>query len=92
MFAWSEIAGGFWMGSEFAHLYKSLKQWSWRRDLNPRPSDYKSDALPTELRQHSEATIFSTVANSVTPSPRFPKPSSSDKDANAPARACRRRG
>ena len=26
-------------------------QWSWRRELNPRPSDYKSDALPTELRQ-----------------------------------------
>lgn len=26
--------------------------WSWRRDLNPRPSDYKSDALPAELRQH----------------------------------------
>ena len=25
---------------------------SWRRDLNPRPSDYKSDALPAELRQH----------------------------------------
>jgi hypothetical protein len=25
--------------------------WSWRRDSNPRPSDYKSDALPTELRQ-----------------------------------------
>ncbi len=24
---------------------------SWRRELNPRPSDYKSDALPTELRQ-----------------------------------------
>ena len=30
---------------------RSLKL-SWRRDLNPRPSDYKSDALPTELRQH----------------------------------------
>jgi hypothetical protein len=29
---------------------QSLKL-SWRRDLNPRPSDYKSDALPTELRQ-----------------------------------------
>ena len=28
-----------------------LNRWSWRRDLNPRPSDYKSDALPTELRQ-----------------------------------------
>ena len=25
--------------------------WSWRRDSNPRPSDYKSDALPTELRR-----------------------------------------
>src|ERR1700722_11919826 len=32
----------------------SIKCWSWRRDLNPRPSDYKSDALPTELRQQSE--------------------------------------
>ena len=27
--------------------------WSWRRDSNPRPSDYKSDALPAELRQQS---------------------------------------
>ena len=26
--------------------------WSWRWDLNPRPADYKSAALPTELRQH----------------------------------------
>ena len=26
-------------------------RWSWRRELNPRPSDYKSDALPAELRQ-----------------------------------------
>src|ERR1700686_454719 len=33
---------------------RSIKCWSWRRDLNPRPSDYKSDALPTELRQQSE--------------------------------------
>ena len=29
----------------------ATKLWSWRRDLNPRPSDYKSDALPAELRQ-----------------------------------------
>src|SRR6478672_7835326 len=28
-----------------------LVLWSWRRESNPRPSDYKSDALPTELRQ-----------------------------------------
>ena len=33
--------------------------WSWRRDSNPRPSDYKSDALPAELRQRTQ-----------TPSPR----------------------
>src|SRR5690348_8909027 len=26
--------------------------WSWRRDSNPRPADYKSAALPTELCQH----------------------------------------
>ena len=31
-------------------------EWSWRRELNPRPSDYKSDALPTELRQHLKQT------------------------------------
>jgi hypothetical protein len=28
-----------------------ISWWSWRRELNPRPSDYKSDALPAELRQ-----------------------------------------
>ena len=27
--------------------------WSRWRDSNPRPSDYKSDALPTELHRHS---------------------------------------
>src|SRR6185369_927659 len=27
------------------------ERWSWRRELNPRPADYKSAALPTELRQ-----------------------------------------
>ena len=26
------------------------------RDLNPRPSDYKSDALPTELTGHTITT------------------------------------
>jgi hypothetical protein len=35
----------------FATLAVELLIWSWRRDSNPRPSDYKSDALPTELRQ-----------------------------------------
>jgi hypothetical protein len=32
----------------------SKSAWSRRRDLNPRPSDYKSDALPTELRRPSD--------------------------------------
>ena len=32
---------------------QTASTWSWRRDLNPRPPDYKSGALPTELRQHS---------------------------------------
>ena len=29
----------------------SLLNWSWWTDLNPRPADYKSAALPTELHQ-----------------------------------------
>jgi hypothetical protein len=43
--------GEFWVSSERQIFFKSLILWSWRRDLNPRPSDYKSDALPAELRQ-----------------------------------------
>src|ERR1039457_3931326 len=35
--------------------------WSWRRDLNPRPSDYKSDALPAELRQPTKAATSHTA-------------------------------
>ena len=35
----------------FGSLVSASFLWSWRRDLNPRPSDYKSDALPAELRQ-----------------------------------------
>ena len=37
--------------SASAMLAAELVLWSWRRESNPRPSDYKSDALPTELRQ-----------------------------------------
>ena len=35
-------------------------RWSWRRESNPRPADYKSAALPTELRQRKQKTNFST--------------------------------
>ena len=31
-------------------IYSAFK-WSWWTDLNPRPADYKSAALPTELHQ-----------------------------------------
>ena len=40
-----------------------LRFWSWRRDLNPRPSDYKSDALPAELRQPAGPTSAAGGAN-----------------------------
>ena len=33
-------------------LGKSPIYWSWWTDLNPRPADYKSAALPAELHQH----------------------------------------
>ena len=35
--------------------------WSRRQELNLRPSDYKSDALPTELHRH---TLHTTSLNS----------------------------
>lgn len=33
------------------HHTPSNKKWSWPRDLNPQPADYKSAALPVELDQ-----------------------------------------
>ena len=33
--------------------FSPTKKWSWQLDSNQRPADYKSAALPTELRQHS---------------------------------------
>jgi hypothetical protein len=47
----------FWLLStdnpkEFTQLqWLDNKKWSWREESNPRPADYKSAALPTELRQ-----------------------------------------
>ena len=31
--------------------------WSWRQDLNPQPTDYKSVALPIELRQRARISV-----------------------------------
>lgn len=41
---------------ELSHILFSLrleKNWSWWTDSNPRPADYKSAALPTELCQRT---------------------------------------
>src|SRR4029077_16224941 len=40
-------------------------KFSWRRDLNPRPSDYKSDALPTELRQPAQTQQSYHTGNAI---------------------------
>lgn len=32
--------------------------WSWRWDSNPQPADYKSAALPVELRQPTEMSVY----------------------------------
>ena len=34
--------------TDFAHKTKAYKNFSSERDLNPRPSDYMSNALPSE--------------------------------------------
>ncbi len=31
--------------------HRRRMEWSWREESNPRPADYKSAALPAELRQ-----------------------------------------
>ena len=35
--------------------------WSWWTDLNPRPADYKSAALPTELHQRIVAIVIDYI-------------------------------
>ena len=36
-------------------------KWSWWTDSNPRPADYKSAALPTELHQRSLLNYYITA-------------------------------
>ena len=38
------------------NVNKGVFLWSWLTDLNPRPADYKSAALPTELNQRMSQT------------------------------------
>ena len=43
-------------------IFNYQLDWSWWTDLNPRPADYKSAALPTELHQHSCAATIIIIA------------------------------
>ena len=40
----------------YSYIGTGTRIWSWWTDLNPRPTDYKSATLPTELHQHMELT------------------------------------
>ncbi len=42
------------LGNTPTYIFCCTKYWSWWTDLNPRPADYKSAALPTELHQRFE--------------------------------------
>ena len=53
-------AGGFTVPCNCHYATPPLR-WGkicWRKELNPQPSDYKSGALPIELRQHRNALIL----------------------------------
>ena len=48
------------MAAYIPNVFKNpyfMKQWSWREESNPRPADYKSAALPTELRQLGDINV-----------------------------------
>ena len=42
-------------------IFDFIKKWSWWTDLNPRPADYKSAALPTELHQRLMLEQYNTI-------------------------------
>ena len=41
--------------------YVIEKIWSWWTDSNPRPADYKSAALPTELHQRERSSVTKSI-------------------------------
>ena len=52
---WRQIYSLFPLAArELSHIKLWCVKWSWWTDLNPRPADYKSAALPTELHQRFE--------------------------------------
>ena len=85
---------------------EKLHNQSWRRDLNPRPADYKSAALPLSYASPAQSTYYSpepgrnqVSSPDITPQlVRFPLPSASQRPtwdtlSHAPApRLAHRRG
>ncbi len=43
---------------EISPIKNAVDKWSWWTDSNPRPADYKSAALPTELHQHNFNSFY----------------------------------
>ncbi len=41
------------------------RMWSWWTDLNPRPADYKSAALPTELHQRAVRKVQTDLSDGI---------------------------
>lgn len=43
-----------------------ISSWSWWRGSNPRPDDYKSTALPTELHQHfCDSILYAALGKNI---------------------------
>lgn len=54
---------------KFGISLSTFERWSWRWDLNPQPPDYKSGALPIELRQRYD--LWSELYNTYNPFASF---------------------
>jgi hypothetical protein len=63
--------------------------WSWRRDSNPRPADYKSAALPTELCQH-ECNDFKDTISLSGSRDRVPAAAAEELRVIAESQTCRK--
>ncbi len=61
------------LGNPSRYKADTINSWSWRWDSNPQPADYKSAALPIELRQRSHlfVRISDCVRQSIASRPAF---------------------
>ena len=68
------------------------KSWSWRWDSNPQPADYKSAALPIELRQPSRAELRYISATQCQADTLRSARAASSSDPARTLSACRKEG